>query len=423
MANDFSKEEKVAFDEMLESMDDAEVMAKATKIYSSDQTMMARTGDTIWRPQPYIATSDDGIDQTGNFKDKVQLSVPATISYEKASTWNMNAKELRDALQEGRLGKAAQKKLASDINVAAINSAVMYGSLVIPVTTAATGYDDVALADTLMNEIGVQDYDRIMGLSSRDYNNMAGNLAERQTFSGDVKSAYERAKIGMVAGFETFKLPYSQRLTAAAGGAITIATNAAGTFHTPVAVTTSPTTSERLNHDNRYDNVTVSSTTSVAAGDAFTIAGVDAVHHITKQDTGNLKTFRVVEVVDGTTLKITPPLIDPDSGAGAESEKQYQNCTVTTASATAAITWLNTVTAAANPFYMKDALEILPGKYEVPANVGMSVMSGKTDSGITLVMTKQGDINDLGVKYRVDTLFGVVNLQPEMSGIILFSQT
>ena len=26
-------------------------------------------------------------------------------------------------------------------------------------------------------------------------------------------------------------------------------------------------------------------------------------------------------------------------------------------------------------------------------------------------------------KYRLDTLFGVVNKQPEMSGIILFSQT
>jgi len=50
-------------------------------------------------------------------------------------------------------------------------------------------------------------------------------------------------------------------------------------------------------------------------------------------------------------------------------------------------------------------------------------MRGATDQGIELVMTKQYDINTMKTKYRVDTLFGVVNKQPEMSGIILFSQT
>jgi hypothetical protein len=52
-----------------------------------------------------------------------------------------------------------------------------------------------------------------------------------------------------------------------------------------------------LNVDNRYQTVTVSSTTGVVAGDAFTIDGIEAVHHITKRSTGELKTFRVIEVV------------------------------------------------------------------------------------------------------------------------------
>ncbi len=37
-------------------------------------------------------------------------------------------------------------------------------------------------------------------------------------------------------------------------------------------------------------------------------------------------------------------------------------------------------------------------------------------------MTKRFDQNTLTTKYRVDTFYGVVNKQPEMSGIILFSQ-
>jgi hypothetical protein len=41
---------------------------------------------------------------------------------------------------------------------------------------------------------------------------------------------------------------------------------------------------------------------TVKVGDAFTIAGVNAVHHITKQDTGQLKTFRITAIVSGSLV-------------------------------------------------------------------------------------------------------------------------
>jgi hypothetical protein len=57
----------------------------------------------------------------------------------------MTATELRDALQEGRLGDAAKQKLASDINVAVMNVGDAQGTLV---RTSARrrlpGFDDVA---------------------------------------------------------------------------------------------------------------------------------------------------------------------------------------------------------------------------------------------------------------------------------------
>lgn len=422
MANEFSKEERVAFEELLEGFNDAEVMSRNVRKYSTDQTMMERTNDTIWRPQPYVLNSFDGQDQTGNFNDKTQLSVPASISIEKSVPWIMTATELRDALQEDRLGDSARQKLGSDINVAILNTASNLGSLVVPVNGAATGFDDVALCEAIMNEQGVPSWDRVLALSTRDYNNMAGNLADRQTMGRKVTRAYEEAFVGRIASFDTFKLDYARRIAAAGGGAITIATNNAATFYTPTAVTTNPTTSERLNVDNRFDTVTVSATAGVLAGDAFTIANVNAVHHITKEDTGQLKTFRVVEVVNGTTLKITPPLIDPNAGAGAESEIQYQNCVATSTSGTAAITWLNIDPARINPFWQMDAIEILPGRYAVPENSGAAVMRGTTDSGIEVCMTKQFDIQTYTTKFRLDTRFGVVNKAPEMSGILIFDQ-
>lgn len=424
MANEFSKEERVAFEQILEGFQDAEVMSKNVRKYGTDQQMMERAQDTIWRPQPYIMNSFDGQDQSANFNDKTQLSVPASINIEKSVPWIMSATELRDAVQEGRLGDGARQKLASDINVAILQTASNLGSLVVPVAAAATGFDDVALCEAIMNEQGVPFNDRVLALSTRDYNGMAGDLAGRNDISAKKSlTAYERAYVGQVASFDTWKLDYASRIAAAAGGAITIDTTAAATFYTPTALAASPTTSERVNVDNRFDTVAVSATANVEVGDAFTIANVNAVHQITKADTGQLKTFRVVEVVDGTHLKITPPIIDPARGAGTEAEIQYQNCTVTATSATAAITWLNIAAAAINPFWQMDALEILPGRYAIPENAGAAVMRGSTDSGLEVVMNKQYDIKTYKTLFRLDTRFGVVNKAPEMSGIILFSQT
>lgn len=422
MANAFSKEERVAFEDILEGFQDALVLSRNVAVYNTDQTMMERTNNVIWRPQPYIAQSFDGTDQTANFQNMTQLSVPATIGFNKSSPWIMTATELRDALQEGRLGDAAKQKLASDINVAVMNVASQQGTLVVKRTAAATGFDDVAQCEAIMNEQGVQAFDRYLALSTRDYNGMANNLAGRQTMQGKPVTAYEKAYVGMVASFDTYKLDYANRLAAAGGGAgITMSTlDAAGNYYTPVAARVA-TTGEMSNVDNRYQTITVSTTANVAAGDCFTVAALDAVHHITKGDTGQLKTFRVVSVDSGTTMTISPPMITAQGGTDAEL--QYQNCVINTKAANSALVFLNTVAAYANPFWQKDAMEILPGRYAVPTDAGTAVMRASTDQGIELVWQKFYDINTMKTKYRLDTLFGVVNKQPEMSGIMLFSQT
>ena len=425
MANSFSKEERVAFEDLLEGFQDALVLSRNVSIYNTDQTMMARTNDTIYRPMPYIAQSVNttpGSAIPGGYQSMTQLSVPATIGFSKTVPWEMTTLELRDALQEGRLGESAKQKLASDINVAIMNSAASLGSLVVPINAAAGDYDDVALCDAIMNEQGVVDYERYLALSSRDYNGLAGNLSQASRSFGNPKSdkAYERSYVGPVASFETYKMDYANRITAAAGGTgLQIDTQtSANNFYVPEATTT--TVGGQINVDNRFQTITVSSSANVADGDAFTIAGVVACHHITKQSTGQLKTFRVVDVpAGGATLVITPPIIS-DQGA-SDAEAQYQNVIVTP-SATAAITFLNVNASSINCFWQRDALEILPGRYAVPSDAGVAVMRAATDQGVELVMQKFYDIDTMTIKYRLDTLFGVVNKQPEMSGILLFNQ-
>ena len=118
-------------------------------------------------------------------------------------------------------------------------------------------------------------------------------------------------------------------------------------------------------------------------------------------------------------MTISAPIISAQGGTDAEL--QYQNVEVTP-SATAAIVFLNTAAAAVNPFWQGDAIEILPARLPVEPNSGIAVMHSTTDSGIDIVFSRQGDINTINTKYRVDILFGVTMLQPEMAGILLFSQ-
>ena len=422
MANSFSKEERVAFEDILQGFQDLLVLSRHVSIYNTNQTEMARTNDTIWRPMPYIAQSITSTPGNAiSYKNMTQLSVPSTIGFSQTVPWTMTTLDLRDALQEGRLGESAKQKLASDINVAIMNTAAAQGTLVVPIAAAAGDYDDIALCDTIMNEQGVPDFDRFLALSSRDYNGLAGNLSQASRSFGNAKSdkAYERNFVGMVAGFDTYKFDYANRIAAAAGGTTTINTTTAQAQYVPQATSTS--VGGQINVDNRYETVTVSNTVGVVAGDAFTIDGIDAVHHITKQSTGELKTFRVISVTNGTQMVISPPIISAVT-APTDAEIQYQNCEITAAASAAPVNWLNTGAAAINVFWQRDALEILPGRYAIPADAGTAVMRASTDQGVELVMQKFYDIDSMVIKYRLDTLFGVVNKQPEMSGILLFNQ-
>ena len=416
--NDFSKEERVAFEDILEGFNDELVLSAKVSKYRIGDVTAERAQDTMWRPQPYIMQSFDGlVPQDVDFSDVVQMSVPSTIGFKKSVPFELDATELRDGLQENRLVKGARQKLASDINVAVMNTASSQGTLNVSVATAATGYDDLALADAIMNEQGVNMNMRHCVLATRDYNLMAGNLAERQTMNDKVTKAYTKSYVGDIAGFDTNKLDYANRITASPGDTVTI--SGAGQNYTPRA--TDDSQAGQINVDNRYMTLNTASTTPLADGDAFTIADVEALHHITKLPTGQLKTFRVISGGGSNTLIISPPIITTDD-TPTKADEQYANCDSTPADG-AVITPLNIADTAINPFWHYDAIELLPARLVIPSTSGLADMHATTDQGIDVMMTRQGAINTLNVKYRLDVFFGTVMVAPEMAGQILFNQS
>lgn len=433
MPTAFTKQETVFFDELLAGFDDQLTFGRNVSLFNADPVILERSqGLAIWRPQPYVSVSVDGpagTDISASFNDVTQLSVPIGIGYNKTVPWSMTSDDLNDKQQRERKYNSALQRLATDINVACANVAALQGTLIVKRTVAASGFDDLAAADSLMIEQGlVGDVGRrIAVLHARDYNNMASVLAKPATSANPkVNNAYENAYVGRISGFETFKADYTYRLVAAAG--VTVTVNGANQRYVPKA-TSVASTGEQQNVDNRYQNlaITVSSGT-VKVGDKFTIAGVNAVHHISKADTGQLKTFTITAIVSGGggsgVVTISPPIIAADSSP-TQPELEYKNVTATPANG-AAITWLNTVASNVMPFWDERAIELLPGRNGIDEGLtaaGAGFMNGTTELGVQVTMYKFFDINTKKYKYRCDTRFGVGMTNPEMCGVALFSQT
>jgi hypothetical protein len=189
----------------------------------------------------------------------------------------------------------------------------------------------------------------------------------------------------------------------------------------PLATLPNAINGGEVNVDNRGMVLGVDTTTGVQVGDCFTVPGVFATSMIHKNDTAILRTFRVVDIVDGTNLVMYPA---PVVGGGSSAETEYANVSAEIPNATA-LTFINVATAPVNTFWTGDSVEIIEGKLATPASdfAGVSSMRASTDSGIEILFAKGGDVGTLAAQYRLTIFFGVTNLQPMMNGIALFNQT
>jgi len=431
----FSKQETVFFDELMAGYDDTLTIGRNVSLFNADAVVLERSqGNAIWRPTPYVSVSVDGAagtDISGSFNDVTQLSVPIGLGFDKTVPFKMTSNDLNDQQQRERKMKSAMQRLATDINIACANVACLQGTLVVKRNAAASGFDDLAAADSLMIEQGlVGDAERRVSiLHARDYNSMASTLAKPQTSANaKVNTAYEKAYVGHVSGFDTFKSDYTYRLPAAAG--VTCTVNGANQRWVPKA-TSKSATGEEQNVDNRYQPLNIGVTSgTIKVGDAFVIAGVSAVHHISKADTGQLKTFRIIGQQTGAAggsgvYLISPPIISADQGGATTPELEYKNVTATPANG-AAITFLNTQACNVSPFWDERAIELLPGRNGVDEGLvgaGAGFMRSTTELGIEVIMYKAFNINTKQYFYRVDTRFGVGMTNPEMAGVVLFGQT
>jgi hypothetical protein len=427
--NSFSKEERVFFEEVLEGFNPNNITAMQVDLYKTPSKMFERSDLTIHRPIPYVSITQEGlVKDPGDFQGMTQLTVPSTLNANatapsdiKNVPFHMNTVELNDPIQREKKKRSAILSLSAKVDNSVATLIANEGTLFIAdqATSGIKFYEQVAQCEEAMTirDISLQD-ERTIIMNPSDYNRIAGDLADgRKVLTGHGEEAFVRSKIpGGIATFDAFKANFQPTIVAATAANYQVD---GSQKHIPLSID-----GNGNNVDNRSMLLTVKIGTGVKRGDAFTIAGINALSMIHKNDTGVLQTFRVLDVASPTSIRISPAIVT-NAVTPTQAEKEYANCS-NQAVDDVALVFINTVTAPSNIFWKKESVEIVHGslsREELGGNTGVASMVGSTDSGLEILISRATSILDLETKYRLDMWFRPNVLNEQMCGVLVGKQT
>lgn len=153
---------------------------------------------------------------------------------------------------------------------------------------------------------------------------------------------------------------------------------------------------------------------TINAGDIFTIAGVNSVNRVNKQDNGTVAQFVAVNSVanGGTAITIYPAIIPSNAGA----DVQYQTVTVSPADTAVITPFANaSVTYRQNFAYAPQMITMATGDLPLPQNV---VASRSRYDNVSIRILTDYMIGTDQEPTRVDVLFGFLLPRPEWGTIV-----
>lgn len=407
MSNSIAKDLEFNFEQFVVGFDAACVISQEAKFYYPDQTSMQRAGDTIYRPQDYHMAVTAGLDISASTPtDVIQRMVPATYKTPQNILYAFDAKEMRDPMHMEQSGKAAGLRLSAQIDTDIYTAVAQQAANVVKKVGVVT-WDDFATAEAVLIAKGMPTGSRRKAfLNPFDYKDVAKDLGNRAYLRDTSLDAYEQSKVPGIAGFDTFRTDNLSNLLVT--GTVSGTTVSGTQSFTPTAMTGD------LPTDNRRMTLVVAGANiaNIKNGDAFTITGVNSVHNVTKDDTGQLQTFRVISGGGTANLVITPAII---------ATGPYQNVSAV-ATAASPLVFLNTATKPVNPFWVDGAVELMAGKLAFPSGQGAQIMTSTSKNGIPLIMSYAFDHLKGKTTCRYTALYAATVLQPELCGIVIANQ-
>ena len=352
----------------------------------------AKIGSTLRIRLPDRALVTDGA--ALQVQDDNEQYTTLTVSSQKHIGVNFTTAELTMQLDDfaERVLKPRISQLASSIDADVANSFKYIGNSVgTPGTTPATSLV-LLQAQQKLNENAAVMQPRYATV------NPAANAALIEGMKGlfnPVSAISKQFKNGMfgegILGYDELNMSQSikQFTTGSRAGTVTVSTTVTAEGSTSIVLTGL-------------------STTTIKAGDVFTIGSVFAVNPQTRESTGSLYQFvALADVTASTTATVTVPAMYSASQALATVDALPQSG--------AAVTFLGAASTQypQNLIYHRDAISFATADLLLPQGVDMA--SRQVHNGISLRVVRQYDINNDRLPCRIDVLYGYSVIRPQMA--------
>jgi len=366
-----------------------------------------KIGDTISirRPADFVVRSGATMDLQDVIEGKTTLTVDQQIGVD----FSFNSQDL--TLEVTDLAERVMRPAMTNIiNYMANDVATqMYQGIYNWVGTPGNelgSYAEFALGPERLDEMAVPMSDRCALLSPADHWGLVGNQTTLYV-EGLARSAYSNGSLGMIGGVDT----YMSQVTPT---------------HTTGSRTASTPLTDGINQNVSYDTAKNTwtqtlitdgwaSSTTIKAGDVFTLDGVYMVNPKTKQSTGILQQFVSTTDVtadettsNDTTLTISPPII---------LSGPHQTVTLSGVSTTDGLTITPVGTASTaykqNMVFHKNCMGLAIVPLEMPQGAVNGARESYKDMSVRVVPVYDG-VNDVS-KWRLDLLYGRKLLDPRLA--------
>lgn len=374
---------------------------------ATDNSNDAGGSDREYIPQEYRFETQDGIVSTdGDFQDIVDRMIPVNRGKSKRVLAFIDAKGLRDPQRRKKVMQGFARDIANAVDLACYQKMINESTMAV-VDTGAFTYQRPIDAEVLMLNYGLGGYDKNLFLSNKDYAQVAKELGQNQyNEAGIVKDALTKAKLPMLATFDTMRSDYLINL--AAPTVATLSVNGAQE-HT---VATYDANDFYLDNRSMALAVTASTPATMPVGTKFTIAGVNFIHPETREDTGELLTLSVIGTGTGT-VQVQPAIV---------ATGPYRNASAGAGNA-AAITVLNIANSNPSLFYTPESTVLIPGRLPVPADAAnVTSIEATTEQGLPMRMTYRYDFHKERYEMKALIFFDVQVVYPNQLGMILSNQ-
>lgn len=358
-----------------------------------------KPGDTINISKPARYTVGTSFDITSTVQDAVEERTPLTFNVLRNIAINASSPELVYDVDILNYAKRFVEPAVSNIAQAVEQSFIQTASQSVynyVGTPGANVFDnDIMLAanQKISENLAPSYDDRYCIISPAMNSKMAG--ARKGLFQSSTNIA-EQYKKGIVGESDGFMYKINNLVYNHTTGSATVATNALS-----------------ANMTNGSSNISVNGLTgsgTVTAGTVLTIAGVNAVHPITKADYGYLQQFVVTANATASsgaaTLTVSPTPYTSASGG-------LQNVTAIANSGAAVVfqTGAASTTRANALGYHKSAFRFASVPLYLPKDVDMAETA--TVDGVTISIVRFFDGNKRTMVTRLDFLGGFVPVRPE----------